>query len=117
MTFECWLRSYCGRLSLVISRFSDWNLEANALRLARIGSLAPVGWKFVGRDFHDGIRAVSELTIGTVLIAAEIVRSIPPVLNEASAEGRANRPAELGNRPDDSRLKPPADDIRPTSDI
>jgi len=75
------------------------------------------GGTFEGAVFILGMSVVGGLITGVILIAIEVIRSIPQVWREGLAEERANSLAKQGGRPDDSHPAPPPSEVPPTSDI
>ncbi len=74
------------------------------------------GGSLEGAVFILGMSVVGGLITGVILIAIEVIRSIPQAWNEGRAEVRAKRLAKQGLPPGDSHPAPPGD-IPPSSDI
>ena len=70
-----------------------------------------------GAVFMIGIGVVSGLIIGTILIAIEVIPSIPQIWRRVLAEDRAQRLAKQGVQPSDSHPAPPTSEVPPTTDI
>ena len=70
-----------------------------------------------GAVFIIELGVVGGLVTGVILIAIEVVWSIPQIWREGLAEARAKRLAKQGGHADDSRPAPPPCDVPPTSEI
>jgi hypothetical protein len=70
-----------------------------------------------GAVFILGMSVVAGLNIGLILIALDVIRSIPQAWREGMAEARAKRLAKQGLPTGDAHPAPPSGDVPPTSDI